>query len=265
MESEPLRFSYAEIMTWGIIDSLLVLVIVPGNILTISALKVSHKLSVVLSNQFLFSLALSDLMVGLSLPYHYSFYLVASMNYDKILCILRFVFISLACSSSICNLLGTATDRYIAIIYPLQYSRYMTKQVSVTIICASWTFSFVLATVPIYWNSWGDGSVCVLSAVLPVKYVSFVIMPFFGCVWIAMLVLYLRIWREAACHAKRMRKISSYQCAFSDTKSVQVIIIAKVGIPLYYGYFHKELVGSTFDNMQTKRICSYTLKINNCN
>lgn len=214
------------LIIWGVIDSILILAILTGNILTICAVKWSRKLSAVLSNQFIFSLAISDIMVAISFPYHFAFFVVETLSTTRELCLLRFVFIILACSSSMSNLLGIATDRYIAIVYPLHYSRYMTKKVAVIIILTVWILAFAVSSVPIYWNTWNIENECTLLQVLTPEYVNFIICPMFASIWISMLLVYLRIWREATGHAKRLRKSTRYQYGknFNDSKSVQVII-----------------------------------------
>lgn len=202
--------------------------IIGGNILTICAIKLSRKISALISNQFVFSLALSDLMVGVTLPYHYSFLVDDDNKLGKYesTCILRFVLMILACSSSIYNLLAIATDRYIAIVHPLRYSRYMTRKIAMIIIMFGWSVAFSVATVPIYWHKWSNNTKCSLELILPDHYVNCVVTPMFISIWITMSIVYFRIWREAVGHAKRLRTAGFYQNgpSLSDSKSVQVII-----------------------------------------
>lgn len=225
-----------EVILWSVIDSVLIFAILCGNILTICAIKLSRRISTLISNQFIFSLALSDLMVGLTIPYHLAFFIGETLGKQKFTCILRFVLIILACSSSIYNLLAIATDRYIAILHPLRYNRYMTKKVALIMIGVGWIIALSIAIVPIYWNIWEEGNKCSPEHVLTEMYVNYIITPMFVSIWIAMSCVYFRIWREAVGHAKRLRNVISYQHGpnLNDSKSVQVTLnsISKVILPL---------------------------------
>lgn len=213
----------AELIVWSVIDGLLFLSIISGNILTVTAIKVNRKLSSMISSLFILNLALSDFLVGLTLPYHFSFFLgFEYLTKRRHSCILRFVLIILACSSSVYNLLAIAADRYIAIVYPLRYNRYMTRRVAKLIMLAGWTISFGVASIPIYWNNWVEDGGCSIQ-VLPELFVNFGLTPMFALIWVAMLIVYFRIWREADCHAKRLRTTASHHIEiWGDTKSVQV-------------------------------------------
>lgn len=112
-----------EFLIWAIIDGFLLVAILCGNILTILAVRYSRRLRGVISNYFVLSLAISDILVGLTLPYHLAFYLGANLGSSKPFCLLRFFFVIMACCVSIWNLIAIALDRYIAICYPLHYSR----------------------------------------------------------------------------------------------------------------------------------------------
>jgi len=113
---------------WSILDCALLVIILCGNTLTIVAILRSKRLYNVMSNQFVLSLATSDLFIGLTLPYHMAFYLSDAIGNDKETCILRFVLLALGCSASLCNLIMIAIDRYIAIVYPLHYCRLVTHR-----------------------------------------------------------------------------------------------------------------------------------------
>lgn len=112
-----------EVIVWAILDGILLVAILSGNILTILAVRYSRRLRGVISNQFVLSLAISDILVGLTLPYHLAFYLSTELGESKHFCLLRFFLVILACCVSIWNLIAIALDRYIAICYPLHYSR----------------------------------------------------------------------------------------------------------------------------------------------
>lgn len=96
---------------WSIIDGALMVLIVSGNTLTILAVTLSRRLSSLVSNQFVLNLAISDLMVGLTLPYHLVFYLDSSVGKIKWSCLMRFILIILACLASIYNIIAIAVDR----------------------------------------------------------------------------------------------------------------------------------------------------------
>lgn len=216
--------SYDGALIWGITDLFIVIFTLAGNILTVCAIRLSKKLSAVMSNHFIFSLALSDIMVALFMPYHYAFYVMDELGSNKKTCILRFTLICLACSCSIYNLLAIAFDRYVAIVHPLHYTRYMTNRTVYTIIFIGWVVSVSLATVPIYWNEWQGGYKCEMNMVLPKNYINFILTPMFALIWVVMLLVYFRIWREASGHAKRLRDCRNYGngAVPNDSKSVQV-------------------------------------------
>ncbi|XP_017781883.1 PREDICTED: D(2) dopamine receptor B [Nicrophorus vespilloides] len=213
---------------WIAIDTVIIILTLAGNVLTICAIVLSKKLSELLSNRYIFSLAVSDLMVGLTIPYHLAFTIGKTMlpSY-KTTCVLRFVFIILACSSSIYNLLAIAADRYIAIVLPFHYSRYMSKRIVYCIVFSGWCLSFTIATTPIYWNDWKSGCNCTLESVLPEKYINFIVTPMFLSIWLVMSLLYFRIWREAAEHAKRLSQAtqSKQKNILKENKSVQMVLL----------------------------------------
>lgn len=117
-----------QVIFWAVIDGFLFFAIVSGNVLTIAAILMNRRISHVVSNQFILSLACSDLFVGLVLPYHMMFYIEPSLGEHFGLCITRLVLVSLACTASVMNIIGIAIDRFLAIVYPLHYNTFMTKR-----------------------------------------------------------------------------------------------------------------------------------------
>lgn len=154
-------------MVWSIIDISLFLVIICGNVLTMLAIRLCRQLRNITSNHFILSLAVSDFLVGLTLPYHLSFYVSPDLSRLKATCIARFVLISLACCASIYNLIAIAIDRYISIVYPMRYARYMTKHMVYSIITIGWIIALGIAIVPIFWNCFDEAEVCQMHTILP--------------------------------------------------------------------------------------------------
>lgn len=175
-----------------------------GNVLTLSAILMSKKLSSMMANYFVFSLAVSDLMVGITLPYHMLFYTIDGFGNIKYTCLLRFVLTSFASSSSICNLLFIAMDRYLAIVYPLHYTRFMVQKFAFTLITIGWVVAFTTAFVPLVWNEWTEGVTCEIVNVFPQNYMQYILLPMFSLVWTTMLLLYTRICHEASGQHKKI-------------------------------------------------------------
>lgn len=108
---------------WAIINAALFIFILVGNAFTIIAVRTCRRLRSLISNLFILSLAVSDFIVGLTLPYHLSFYLGSTFGNKHGLCLTRFFLIIFACCVSILTLITISIDRYIAIVYALHYRR----------------------------------------------------------------------------------------------------------------------------------------------
>lgn len=152
---------------WIFIDSFLFIAIVSGNVLTIVAIAWARKLRSIVSNYFILNLAISDLLVGVSLPYQLAFYVDPSLNRNKAVCISRFVIIGLACGGSIYNLIAIAIDRYIAIVHPLSYNAYVTRKRVLIIIAIAWTCTMGVSSIPTYWNCFDTSETCKMDMILP--------------------------------------------------------------------------------------------------
>lgn len=115
----------AGLLLWVIINFIILVFILGGNILTIVAVRTCRHLRSVISNIFILSLAISDLIVGVALPYHVAFYMSmgTDLGHMRGLCLLRFFLFICACCVSILTLISIAVDRYIAVMYALHYRR----------------------------------------------------------------------------------------------------------------------------------------------
>uniref|UniRef100_A0A182N0J0 G-protein coupled receptors family 1 profile domain-containing protein n=1 Tax=Anopheles dirus TaxID=7168 RepID=A0A182N0J0_9DIPT len=217
---------HKDLVIWIVIDGVLMVCIFGGNILTIIAVWYYRRLQWLISNLFVLSLAVSDIFVGLTLPYHLAFYMGVDLGRQKHLCLLRFFVLIIACSVSIWNLIAIAVDRYIAICYPLHYTSVMTKRTALTILGFGWCLAISIATIPLIWNKWDTAQECEFDELLHPWYVAGVITPIFSVVWLCLFVVYWRIWREASKHAKQLRAHGgSSERSSSDWKSVQVVLL----------------------------------------
>jgi muscarinic acetylcholine receptor len=97
----------------------------------------------------------------------------------------------------------------------------MTKKVALILLGTGWTLGFTIAAIPLFWNKWDTAQECEFDEVLHPWYVAGIITPVFSMVWICLLMVYWRIWKEASKHAKQMRTSGLHESA-SDWKSVQV-------------------------------------------
>lgn len=152
---------------WILLDCFLFFAIVLGNVLTILAITWARRLRNVASNYFILNLAVSDLMVGVTLPYHLAFYVDSTLHHNKSVCISRFVMFSIACGGSIYNLIVIAIDRYVAIVHPLSYNAYATKRRVLLIVVIAWICTMAVSSIPIYWNCFETSQMCELESVLP--------------------------------------------------------------------------------------------------
>ena len=97
----------------------------------------------------------------------------------------------------------------------------MTKKLAIALVSGGWLLGATVASIPLFHNNWDTARECEFDQVLHRWYVAGVITPCFSLIWISLLFVYLRIWREATRHTKHMRN-TGIQDGSSDWKSVQV-------------------------------------------
>uniref|UniRef100_A0A1B6EET2 G-protein coupled receptors family 1 profile domain-containing protein n=3 Tax=Clastoptera arizonana TaxID=38151 RepID=A0A1B6EET2_9HEMI len=209
---------------WLFLDGVLFVVILCGNVVTLYVLRTSFQFSPLVSNQFVLSLALSDMLVGLTLPYHMAFYVLPYLATIKHTCILKFVFILFACCASILNVTAIAADRYFAIMHPFRYERIMNNRMARTILCCGWFHAIIFSTIPLYWNRWEQCEPCELGRVLPRYYTTAVITPAFCIVWAVMFIIYWRIWKQAVIQVNKLRQFNICKLRKSCFQVVLIIM-----------------------------------------
>ncbi|XP_037938790.1 histamine H2 receptor [Teleopsis dalmanni] len=217
------------VILWLVYNGFMFIFTLGGNMLTIIAVRTCRRLRSIISNTFILSLAVSDFVVGLTLPYHVAFYLGSGLGTSHEFCLLRFFLIIFACCVSILTLITIAIDRYIAIVYPLHYTCLMTRRTVIVIISFNWILGASVAAIPLFWNRWKKGHQCEFDEVLSTWYILGILTPGFVLIWFFMLVIYGRIMSEASRQAQHMRERKSMQRSTSfvlnvDFKSVQVVL-----------------------------------------
>ncbi|KAK2142923.1 hypothetical protein LSH36_897g01078 [Paralvinella palmiformis] len=126
--------------------SLEILLIVGGNALTLIAVNRTKKLRIIPTNTFIVSLAVSDGLIGVLLPF------IIWLNFtrderlwDVSTCVLRGPYYAMF-DISLSTLLVIAVDRYVAVVHPLYYRRHMTLRIARVTAVAIWIAEFLVLT-----------------------------------------------------------------------------------------------------------------------
>lgn len=191
-----------------VIQVIVIIVALAGNILVCGAILVHERLRCTLTNHFIFSLAVSDIITAsIAMPIDVDLILKNQLwTHGEVMCNIFVTAYLVAAPLSMLNLLAVSVDRYCAITDPLHYSTTMTRKVVIITIISLWTYAILFTVIamagwPLYPTSLYHGY-CVFNVEPAYSLVSSVIN--FVIPTIIMCALYYRIYKVAKAHARRI-------------------------------------------------------------
>ncbi|KAA0720427.1 D(1)-like dopamine receptor [Triplophysa tibetana] len=223
------RDSSKRVLT-GCFLSLLILTTLLGNTLVCAAVTKFRHLRSKVTNFFVISLAISDLLVAiLVMPWKAATEIVGYWPFGAF-CNIWVAFDIMCSTASILNLCVISVDRYWAISSPFRYERKMTPRVAFIMISLAWTLSILISFIPVQLNwhkaqatsytelngTFGELPPDNCDSSLNRTYaISSSLISFYIPVAI-MLVTYTRIYRIAQ---KQIRRISALERAAESAKN----------------------------------------------
>lgn len=201
----------------GLSAALLSSVTITGNFMVMVSFKMDKQLQTI-SNYFLFSLAVADMIIGMiSMPFYTAYILQQQWIFGRVLCDAYLSVDYLASNASVLNLLVISFDRYFSVTRPLTYRARRTTKKAALMIFSAWAISAVV------WPPWiiawpyieGKRTVpdddCYIQFIYSNEYMSIVtvMIAFFVPVSV-MIGLYVRVWWETV---KRQRELVHLQAA----------------------------------------------------
>ena len=184
------------------LSCILSLVICCGNVLTVIAV-MKYQVLQVISNIFIVLLALSDILVGLVLPYCEAVLSLRVMENSEALCLGCLSFITFAAAVSLGSLTMMSLERYFIINHPFTYQRIVSTK-RVISICMIYCIVILSVTASIWVsNDWTNSSTCVPVNIWSTSFslAFFILAPIYI---ITCLVAYFRIFNTALKQQKRI-------------------------------------------------------------
>uniref|UniRef100_A0A8C3NAJ8 D(1B) dopamine receptor n=1 Tax=Geospiza parvula TaxID=87175 RepID=A0A8C3NAJ8_GEOPR len=202
----------------GSLLALLILWTLFGNVLVCAAIVRYRHLRSKVTNIFIVSLAVSDLLVALLVMPWKAVAEVAGYWPFGAFCNVWVAFDIMCSTASILNLCVISVDRYWAISSPFRYERKMTQRLALVMISVAWALSVLISFIPVQlnWHKGGDVVAASCDSSLNRTYaISSSLISFYIPVAI-MIVTYTRIYRIAQV---QIRRISSLERAAEHAQS----------------------------------------------
>uniref|UniRef100_A0A8C7XUI3 Histamine H2 receptor n=1 Tax=Oryzias sinensis TaxID=183150 RepID=A0A8C7XUI3_9TELE len=222
----------------GVILSLLILLTVGGNVLVCLAVCASRRLRC-LTNCFIVSLAVTDLLLGLLvLPFSALILISDDWPLGPVFCNFYISMDVMLCTASILTLLAISVDRYLAVTMPLRYGSIVVPWRVGVAMMSVWIVSVALSFLPIQmgWNTvngtvqnqgpWASERRCRFELNRP--YVLTDSLLTFYLPLVAMCWTYLQILRIARVQAKRIINTRPTSVALREHKAT-VTLAAVIG------------------------------------
>lgn len=230
LDSSLVRRDSSKRVLTGCFLSLLILTTLLGNTLVCVAVTKFRHLRSKVTNFFVISLAISDLLVAiLVMPWKAATEIVGFWPFGAF-CNIWVAFDIMCSTASILNLCVISVDRYWAISSPFRYERKMTPKVAFIMISVAWTLSVLISFIPVQLNWHKAQSVGYIelnytyagvppdncdSSLNRTYAISSSLISFYIPVAI-MIVTYTRIYRIAQ---KQIRRISALERAAESAKN----------------------------------------------
>ena len=167
------------------------------------------------TNYFIVNLAAADLLLGITvLPLSASLEVLKYWPFGSLLCEIWASADVLLCTASILTLCVISIDRYIGVTRPLQHSHIITKRRAGYILTGDWLLSLLISVGPLIgWRESGVNRDYECSVTKQVGYVIFSVAGSFYIPTFIIMVVYMRIYKEAARHTKYLQ---------SGTKTIKI-------------------------------------------
>jgi len=219
--ADPLWSDIVLTVIKGLCMSIIIVCAVLGNLLVVVSV-VRHRRLRVLTNYFVVSLAVADILVAImAMPFNASVELTGEWLFGYRMCDLWNSFDVYASTVSILHLCCISIDRYMAIVRPLDYPRVVKKKRVVVMLCHVWIAPLIISFLPIFmgWYTTPEHleyrqlnpSLCVFQVNTTYALVSSSISFWIPCS--VMLYMYYRIYLEAARQEKVLHKHSRLSIA----------------------------------------------------
>ncbi|XP_014207092.1 glucose-dependent insulinotropic receptor-like [Copidosoma floridanum] len=146
---------HTNLVLFWLIEAVLAVIIIIANGMTIIVLSLSRRLSRGYSNHLVLNLSIADLCTGFAYLYVSltNFTVLANNPMNKYACLLRMSSYYCAIAASFYATLAIAINRYVAIVYPLKYTKYVARRMVNAMIVVSWCAAVLISSVPLYWNN----------------------------------------------------------------------------------------------------------------
>lgn len=209
-----------------VIQIIVIIVALIGNILVCCAILVYERLRSTLTNFFIFSLAISDIITAsIAMPFDVDVILNNHLwRHGEVMCNIFVTAYLVAAPLSMLNLLAVSVDRYCAITNPLHYNTLMTRKVVIITIISLWTYAILFTVIamlgwPFYPTSVHQG-VCTFNVQPAYSVVSSAVN--FVSPTIIMCVLYYRIYKVAHAHVRKINRRENVSHALVENTNLNI-------------------------------------------
>uniref|UniRef100_A0ACB8EIJ9 Histamine H2 receptor n=1 Tax=Sphaerodactylus townsendi TaxID=933632 RepID=A0ACB8EIJ9_9SAUR len=202
---------FSRTVSIGIVLTIIIIVTVCGNVVVCLAVGFNRRLRT-LTNCFIVSLAVTDLLLGLLVQPFAAIYEVSNVWYfSHTFCDIYNSLDVMLCTASILNLFMISLDRYYAVTAPLRYTILVTPRWVAMVMVFIWVVSIMVSFLPIHlgWNTNGtidhEPNKCSLG-VNPVYGLVDALLTFYIPL-VIMCATYYRIFKIAREQAKRINNL----------------------------------------------------------